>query len=107
MARSTRRVRRTPEQVAQIVREFHESGLTRAEFAKRVGVHPTTVGYWLRDHPAETRKPELIPVRLKQGGPEVSIGAGIEVIVRDDLRIRVEPGFHRETLLDLLATLQV
>jgi hypothetical protein len=65
------------------------------------------VGYWLREYPAEARKPKVIPVRLKRNAPEAHCGTGIELIIRDDLRIRVEPGFDRETLLDLLASLQV
>lgn len=106
MVRSPRRTRRTSEQIAQIVRDFRDSGLTKAEFARLVGVHPNTVGYWIRRHTEEVDSPQLVPVRVRPETPRRSPGAGIELVVQDDLRIRLERGFDEETLLALLSVLK-
>lgn len=49
--------RRTPAQRDDLLRKFHESGLTQAEFCRRHRLHPATLSAWLRREPLAESAP--------------------------------------------------
>jgi hypothetical protein len=103
--------RRSAAEWRDIVDGWLASGWSRADYARHVGVHPSTLGWW----------------RWKFG-LRAAVGAGLEVgrpvfaevvvvpdataerapdfvIELEDVRVRVAPGFDAMELRRLLATL--
>jgi transposase-like protein len=54
--------RRSRQEWKQIVLEWQQSGLRRAQFARRHGLNPTTLGFWCSTLKADL---EAAPPRLK------------------------------------------
>ena len=52
----SRQTRRSRAEVGALVKEFHESGLSRAQFAKKRGIPISTVHSWLRRRRKPPRK---------------------------------------------------
>jgi transposase-like protein len=103
MRGSVSRRRRSREEVRCLVEEFRESGLSRAEFAEKSGVHQNTVSLWLRRGQEDDEPHGLVPVRLRDAAPPRD--SGVEVALRDGLTIRLRRGFDREVLIEALAAL--
>ncbi len=58
------RRRFTPEQRAEILREFHSSGLTKGAFARQKGLHSSMLGNWLREE-QELSEPSPTVIRRR------------------------------------------
>ena len=50
--------------------------------------------------------PSFLPVHLTQDGPAVA-AYGVEIVLAQGRTVRVGPGFDRQTLVDVLAVLEV
>jgi predicted DNA-binding protein (UPF0251 family) len=55
-------------QVGEALRLRAHTSLTNREIAARLGVHPSTVGRWLKSHPAGTLPAGRAPLELPGGG---------------------------------------
>lgn len=85
----------------RLVRLQPGSGLSIAAFCRREGVSQPSFYAWRRKLEAEVTFAE---VRLL---PDVRARSrGIELSLPGRRRLRVQPGFDRQTLLDLLTTLE-
>ena len=109
------------------VERWKDSGLSAREFASEMGINPHTLSYWswkLGKKPSRARTkrkplgfvevvaetnvlngprredPAVVPERGKDDRPEP-----LEVILRDDVRIRVPVRFDAEALRRVVATL--
>jgi hypothetical protein len=62
------RRRRSKSEINHLVREFQQSGLSIADFARKVGVHPVTVRGWVRGvsmgPSGDASAARFVPVRL-------------------------------------------
>ena len=91
------------------MREFRESGLTQAAFARKVGVHPLSVHRWLRSvsgsPPSST--PRFVPVRIRSSStlPTRSSSEWPEFVAPSGLRLRVPPAADAARLTELLSLL--
>ena len=117
MSRSTRT------EWAQRVRRWKDSGLTAKEFGAETGLNPSTLSYWNWRLNAETRgtggtRPSK--GRTKKTGPrrkteivkapafvEVTArvepaAATLEVLLGEDVRVRVPSGFDEATLTGIV-----
>jgi len=105
MTKKTRR-RFNAEQRAEILRDYHQSGLSKEAFARQRGLHSSMLGNWLRkEKGADTSPPSLIPVRVKP--PESPAEPpSFEVVLRGGISIRVARGFDAELLRQLVDTLE-
>jgi transposase-like protein len=99
----SRRRRRTPAEIRQIVADFEASGLAQREFATRHGIPLSTLQSWLRRLTAKTTSPaaELIPVGVVAGPPPV-----IEIELPGGVVIRVDAGVRAADLQTVLETLR-
>jgi len=65
----SRRRYRSRSEVQDLVRQFHQSGLSTSDFAARMGVHPMSVRRWIRISSSQAStpdsKPRFIPVQLR------------------------------------------
>jgi transposase-like protein len=104
MPRWSGRRHRDADEVRELVAEFRESGLSRAAFALRVGVHPNTVTNWLRREADDGESHRIVPVRVKVATADPT--GEIEIILRSGIRIGVRRGFDRDVLLDVLSALE-
>ena len=100
--------RRSATEWGEIVEAWLASGCSRAEYARRVGVNATTLGWW--------RWKLGVPAERPTASPSLPAFADV-VVVRDrvadevpdfvievqDLRVRVAPGFDAVELRRLLA----
>ena len=105
-AQSKRKVRRSLEEMRQIVSEFEVSGLKRDEFAASIGVSASCLDGWRKKVSAKGKKPKasrLVPVRVDAAE---STRPGVEIRVNDRWTVRVPSDFDETTLLRLLGALE-
>ena len=108
MSKSTRRVRRSREEIRKLVAEFRGSELSQTEFAESVGVHSNTVGKWLRQEGAEKEKgptaQTVVAVTVKSSSEEGD-ATGLELVLENGRTIRVGQKFDKRTLAELIEVL--
>lgn len=103
---------RTPEQWADLVKEWEASGQSQRGFCAERGIGQSTLRYWRRrlqgETPSDARIAEarLVPVRVCAQEPSQG-GSGLRLVLGNGLGIEVAPGFDAATLQRVLATLQV
>lgn len=116
--RLSRRKRRSLHEVSILMDEFHSSGMTAAQFARRMGVSVATVYQWRRrvreKASAQTAGASSFPsmVRIIPTADEAEAlpgepkpDSGVSVVLPSGLLCRVEPGFHEPTLLRVVQLL--
>jgi hypothetical protein len=118
------RVRRPAAEWAELIDEWHASGLSLPAFCERNGLNFGTMSGWVykrthKDALEEARREAgmgddtlsadpFVPVRVLEAEPEWE-GAGrsgIEVVIGAGRRIAVGAGFDAETLLRVVAVLE-
>jgi hypothetical protein len=102
-----RPVRRSREEVAQLVAEFEASELSRREFSRQRGIAVTTLDYYrqrMRQQRVEPGKRRWVEVKLSGKG-SVGGGTGLTVVLSGGRRIEVEAGFDTTTLEQLVSVL--
>ena len=98
--------------------EFDRSGLSRAEYAAPRGLTPSTLSWWRCEiarrerararASSPSRAPTLLPVSILAPVPVAPTKARltpIEVVVRDQVVIRVTAGFDPATLREVVEAL--
>ncbi|NDD64816.1 MAG: XRE family transcriptional regulator [Acidobacteria bacterium] len=109
-ASDPRRRRRNRAEIEVLVREFRESGLTQAGFARKVGVQPPAVSRWVRlasmARPPST-SPRFIPVRIRSASSLSTPHAPEwpEIVAPSGWRLRVPPAAEPARLTELLSLL--
>lgn len=72
----TKRLRRKAADWSALVEACERSGLSRAAFAEREGIHPGTFGFWAsRLAPKRSRSPRVAKVSALSGFVPVQVGA--------------------------------
>jgi transposase-like protein len=98
---STRR--RTPAEISSIVVQFHASGLSRCDFAKRHGFNDGSLARWLHAAPAPaTSAPKF--VRVVAPAP-VTAPSWFELALADGRRLRIPAGCDPAALRGVLEVL--
>jgi hypothetical protein len=100
-------VRRSRDEISQLVAEFEASQLSRREFSRQRGIAMTTLDYYrlrMRQQSSEPGKRRLVEVRLSGKG-SVRGRAGLTVVLSGGRRIEVEAGFDATTLEQLVSVL--
>jgi hypothetical protein len=95
---------RKQEEWCDRVRRWRASGLTGGDFAEREGVNEATLRHWAWKF-GQQGKSEEGPAFVEVVAPVPSRGE-LEVVVHDDLRIRVPTDFDETTLRRLLAVVE-
>ena len=99
-----------------IMEEFKESSLGPSAFCSQKGISLSTFYQWLKKRKIENppSAPSFIPIRVDSDGSrsELSLprnasplGAVFTLHFRDDLRLKIEEGFHGPTLRRIFETL--
>jgi hypothetical protein len=106
-----RRPRRSPEEIRRLVGEFRAGGQSQRRFALSRGIHPITLGRWLRRtedlEAAATTGHALIPVRLLEARfPPRTPGQAVEVVLRNQRVLRVPEDFDGARLARLVDLLE-
>jgi hypothetical protein len=111
---------------AEVIRQFQDSGLSRAEFCRRQGIRPKSLGNWLHKRAFRQRveqvwaeqttavepKPRFLPVVTSPSGPTSPNGSErdgsgtIALILGPKRRLAIPTGFDAETLHRLLDLLE-
>ena len=104
--RTDRRRRRTSSrQRARLIARFQSSGLTREAFARRHGVGVSTLGKWLTDAGATSRRPSPVVFREMPWAGMASAAAipwAIEVEGVGGVTVRCREALSVEDLIRLL-----
>ncbi|MSU32889.1 MAG: hypothetical protein EXS25_09590 [Pedosphaera sp.] len=109
------RKRRGLAEIQLLITEFKSSGLSKTEFAARLGVHPLSIDRWLRiTHPTQPTQPQQ-PARFiaSQNSPafvllhrtpsaSASSADGPEIVAPSGWALRLPPGFDPSTLRSIL-----
>jgi transposase-like protein len=106
------RKRRSLSEIAKLIKQLNDSGVTVAEFAVREGVSPASVYRWKRllRNRGQTQ-PQKIPVRivpkLESGAPRLALAedSGIRLHLPNGIRCSLSQNFDRRALARLLETL--
>ena len=103
---ATRRQRRSPEEIAELLGEYQRSDLTQQAFADSKGVSLSSLSLWLRkarelgiarEGGAPSDNSRLVPVRIRSAA-----GAGFELLVADGRTLRIPADFDEEALRRVL-----
>ena len=98
---STRR--RTPAEITGIVSQFHASGLSRRDFAKKHGLNEGSLARWLR---AASAPVASAPKFVRVVGPApVTPPAWFELALPDGRRLRIPAGCDPAALRGVLEVL--
>jgi transcriptional regulator with XRE-family HTH domain len=87
------------------VRQWRASGLSARAFAEQTGINVGTLRHWAWQLAHERREPEDRPAFVEVIAQR-SADAGIEIAVRDGIRICVPGGFDEATLRRVVAVLE-
>ena len=105
--REARRPHRSPEEIAELLGEYHRSDLTQRAFADWKGLSLSSLSLWLRKarerggREVTVESPRLVPVRLRQ-----SSGAGFELVISGGAILRIPADFDEDALRRLLEVLE-
>lgn len=107
----TGKMRRTPAEIEQMVREFQGSGLSRAQFCRQRGLTWGVLNRHLRRMQAASSNGAsgnaLLAVELAgQKGDTVQAGSGLAVELARGRRITVAAGFDALTLRRMVEVLE-
>jgi transposase-like protein len=97
-------IRRGSEERRELVRAFRSSGLSQAAFARHEGIHPVTLGHWLRRDggsggPARRRKIGAftrVDVAMAHAPIEIELRSGLRIRLQDARRLHELVTFFRE-----------
>ena len=113
-SRAGRPERRTPEQWAELVRDFEASGESQRAFCAECGIGQSTLRYWRRrleqrsgQAPvAVPQGPRLVPVKLIEEHAPLATGSGVTILTGVGARIEVERHFDAGVLRGVVAALE-
>jgi transposase-like protein len=92
-----------------VLAAWRKSGLSQAEFCRRIGIGTWRLWQWRRRLNGEdsgNRVPRFVPVKLVDGGESPSPGGGwVEVVLPSGLRVRASEAFDVQSLGELVAVL--
>lgn len=90
-----------------LIAEQQGSGDSVAEFCARRGLAKPTFYEWRRRlQPAPRRRSGSAFVAVHVRRPVTATGSGVEVVLREGRRLRLERGFDREVLLAAVEALE-
>jgi hypothetical protein len=95
--------RRTPAEISIIIAQFHASGLSRRDFAKRHNLVEASLARWLRTAPAPAASAPKF-VRVVAPTP-VAPPAWFELALPDGRRLRIPAGCDPAALRGVLEVL--
>jgi hypothetical protein len=90
-----RRKRRSPEQIAELVREFGGSGLRQRQFCEERGIALSELQRSLKITRRAKSTPKLLAVEVEA---DEQSAEGLELLVGEAYRIRIGAGFCAVTL---------
>ncbi len=99
------------EQAEQVMNAWRESGLSKVEFARHHGLKIERLERWFskleRSNARKSPDPVFRPVRLKKPQPAQSGGTvDLEVLIGEDIRLRLRPGFDAKEVERLIRVLR-
>ncbi|MFM8419507.1 MAG: IS66 family insertion sequence element accessory protein TnpA [Verrucomicrobiota bacterium] len=101
---------RSRSEVQDLVRQFHQSGLSAKDFAARMGVYPMSVRLWIRISASQAfvpdSKPRFIPVQLRPPDVASSQGPAVEIINPSGWRLRFPVAVDSQSLTPLIDVLR-
>jgi hypothetical protein len=106
--------RRTPEQWAELVRDYEASGQSQRAFCAERGIGQSTLRYWKRRpeiasreaSAAVTHRVRLMPVDLIEEPASLAAGTGVTILTGGGVRIEVERHFDAGVLRGVVAALE-
>ena len=103
-----RRKMRSLEEGRELVERWKASGLSQTAFAKREQLDQSRISFWARRLQTLEEEPAKVPmrqafVRVQPRPVMPSQGGVIEVIVQEELRVRVQGDFDEQVLRRVLA----
>ncbi len=90
------------------IEQWRESGLSQAEYCRRMDLSKSSFGYWRRrfaeaeQHTGQATEVVLVPMEAR-AEPEQE--TPLQLYVGEACRIELTAGFRRQTLRDVLAAL--
>jgi lambda repressor-like predicted transcriptional regulator len=97
--------RGTRKQWQQRVARWRRSGQTAREFSAAEGLHPSTLRWWSSALKREAPRAEFIEVAVPAVAPAPAVST-IEVLIRDQVRMRVCGEFDPALLRRVVAALE-
>ena len=106
----SRRRYRSRSKVQDLVRQFHQSGLSAKDFAARMGVHPMSVRRWIRISSSQASTPDanprFIPVQLRPPDVASPHASSAEIINPSGWRLRFPVAVDSQSLVPLIDILR-
>jgi len=106
--------RRTPEQWAEVVRDYEASGQSQRAFCAAHEIGQSTLRYWrrrLEKRPEEApiavaEEARLVPVDLIEEHAPLAAGSGVTILTEAGVRIEVKRHFDAGVLRRVVAALE-
>lgn len=93
----------------QHIESWRSSGLTQVQYCREHQLKIPTFQYWKSKFERRNLSRPLLPVAIQSNSPPMassSVSSGIAITVNDQLRIELDVGFNRDTLLKTLDLIQ-
>jgi len=90
------------------VDEFLKAGKTQAQWSRDNGIDPKQLSYWIRtfkskeNKSVETKTCRFIPANVIRNNNQKAVGLSVKI---GDATIKIEPGFNKELLLQVVKVL--
>jgi hypothetical protein len=95
------RIRRSRQEIIEVVEHFRASGISRAEFCRRSGIPLSTLNNYCRRQ-AKAGGAGLVRVELQQQSHQTALA----VVLSNERRIEVGASFDESVLLRLIRTVE-
>ena len=101
----TQRIRRTPEQIKELLTEYRQSGKSEEEFATDKGIVLSTLVTWRRRYQRGS-KPSPRWVEVGNAAAGLSSGPMAQIRLAKGLSVELNAGFQVEPIAALIMRLQ-
>jgi len=89
----------------RVIESWKESGLSMYVYSQQTGIGYKRLSYWKRHLRRESGSP-FVEVKVKSFAPKKTEDDAMEIILRNERRIRILPGFNADALNLLVCLLE-
>ena len=82
------------------VSHWEGSGLTKAEYCRRTGIHPNVLTRWIKKYALERKEGPF--VKIEAHGISSDFSNAVEVILINGIKIRIAEGMQPAVLREIL-----
>lgn len=89
------------------IEAWKKSGLSKAEYCRCHNLKSYQLSYWVNRKPRRVNSlPALVEIPLRESGPQIDSGAGLQLVTRFGERININDNFSVESFEQVMLVLR-